>query len=100
MPRSVNIIDAPATIPGAIMFLRFYQILNRIPDATCLFIKTNVAEQLKRARGKIAACRIQNGVVVCKRHVFQPGGSNIFVERCPAAVAALETELPTQRPPE
>ena len=70
-----------------------------MPDATRLRIETDVAEQLQRARGQIAASWIENRVVIRERHVFQPGCRDIFIERSPAAIAALETKLPIERPP-
>ena len=40
---------------------------------------------------------IEDRVVIGKRHVFEPLGCDVFVECGPAAVVALETELPIKR---
>src|SRR5207302_10961662 len=99
LPRSINVIDTPSSVPRAVRFLSFDQIVNRIPDATRLRIETDVAEQLQCAGGQIAASWIENRVVIRERHIFQPRGGNIFIKRRPAAIAALEAELPAESAP-
>ena len=63
-------------------------------------IKIDVTKKLKRARGQIAARWIENRVVVGEGHVFQPRGCHVFIERGPAAILALETQLPSNCPAE
>src|SRR2546430_3991948 len=54
-----------------ICFLGLDQIMDRIADATRFRVETDVAEQFQRARGQIAASRIENRVVIRERHVFE-----------------------------
>src|SRR5204862_5980475 len=49
------------------------------------------------ACSQIAACWIENRIVVGKWHVFEPRRRHFFVKRGPAAVVTLEAELPTKR---
>src|SRR5213596_4220737 len=96
LPGSVNVIHAPASVPGTVRFLGLDQIMDRISDATRFWIESDVAEQFECARGQIAASWIENRVVVRERHVFEPRRGNVFVESGPAAVAALKAELPIE----
>ena len=57
-------------------------------------VEPDIAEELECARGQIAASRIENGVVIGERHVFQPWCGDVFVKRGPTAIVALETEQP------
>src|SRR2546430_7295384 len=72
LPRSVNVVHTPASVPRAIRFLGLDQIMNRVADAADFRIETDVAEQFERACGEIAARRIENRVVIRERHVFEP----------------------------
>ena len=60
-------------------------------------IVTDVAEQLERATGEVAASGVENRVVIGKWDILEPMLGDIPVKRRPAAVAALEGEQPVQR---
>src|SRR5437588_11582693 len=55
LPRSVNVVHTPASVPRAIRFLGLDQIMNRVADAADFGIEIDVAEQLQCPRGQIAA---------------------------------------------
>ena len=96
LPGAVDVIDAPASIPRAVLVLSVDQILDGVADGSRLRIEPNVTEQLECACGKVTACWIENRIVIGKRHVFQPWGGDILIKRSPTAIATLETELPIQ----
>ena len=56
-------------------------------------IESDVTEQLQRARGQIAAGRIENRVVIGERHVFQPRRRHILIERGPAAIVDIGNSI-------
>src|SRR6266480_7427235 len=97
LPGAINIIDAPATIPGTVMVLGVNQVLDCVTDILGTGITTNVTQQLERARGQVAAGWIENCVVIGKRHVFEPRCRHIFVECRPAAIPTLKAKLPVER---
>src|SRR4051812_47472934 len=98
LPGAVNVVHAPTAIPGAIVVLRVDQVLDRALYGRRLGIEMNVAEKFERTSGEVTARGIKNCVVVRERHVLEPGSGHILVESAPAAVFALETELPCDRP--
>ena len=77
--------------------MRVGQVTNGFADAQISAIKINVAKQLQRSCGQIAARRIKDRVVVGKWHVLQPAVDDILVKRGPAAIATLKAELPSKR---
>ena len=77
--------------------MRVGQVTNGFADAQIFAIKINVAKELQRSRGQIAAGRIEDRVMIGKRHVLEPAVDDVLVERGPAAIAALKAELPGQR---
>src|SRR5207247_10962795 len=85
------------TITCTFVLIDSYQILHAIAHAPLLGIETNVTKQLQRPCSQIAACWIENRIVVGKWHVFEPRRRHFFVKRGPAAVVTLEAELPTKR---
>src|SRR5437763_185077 len=72
LPRAVNIVHAPTTVPGSIVILRLDQVSNRLAHQALLRVKLDVAEKPQGARRQIAASRIEDGVVIGEGHVFQP----------------------------
>src|SRR5207248_10110801 len=97
LPGPVNIIHAPASVPGTVVVLRLDQVTDRLADRALFRVEIDVAKQLERACRQVAAGRVENGVVIGERHVFKPMLRDILVERRPAAVPALEAELPRDR---
>src|SRR6516164_7471609 len=59
-------------------------------------VEPDIAEKLKRTRGQIAAGRVEDRIVIGKRHVFEPWRRHVFVKSGPAAIVALETKLPSK----
>src|SRR5205823_4384241 len=59
-------------------------------------VEIDVAKQFQRSRSQIAASRIEDRVVIGKRHILQPAIDHVLVECGPAAIAALKAELPGQ----
>src|SRR5437763_1639245 len=86
LPGAVDVIDAPASIPRAVLVLSVDQILDGVADGSRLRIEPNVTEQLECACGKVTACWIENRIVIGKRHVFQPWGGDILIKRSPTAI--------------
>src|SRR5262249_55316661 len=94
LPRPVNIIYAPPSVPGAIVFLGRNQISNRLLHAGIAPIEVDVPKQFECPSREVTTGRIQNGFVMGEWHVLQPAIDHIFVEGAPAAVTTLETQLP------
>src|SRR5207244_7959315 len=90
LPRAINIIHAPSSIPLAIVFLGGDQIPNRALYARIVLVEVDVTEKLKCPRRQIAASRIQNRVVIGEGHIFKPAVNQILVESGPAAIATLK----------
>src|SRR5947199_171394 len=97
LPSTIDVIDAPASIPRPVLVLSVDQILNGVADGPGLRIEPNVTEELECACGKVAARWIENRIVIGKRHVFQPWRGDILIKCGPTAIATLETKLPIQR---
>lgn len=56
----------------------------------------DIAKKLEHACGEVAACGIEDGIVVCKRNVLEPSGVEVFVKGRPATIVALEGKEPLQ----
>src|SRR4030095_7392753 len=97
LPGAVDVIDAPPSIPRAVLVLRVDQILDSIANRLRLGIEANVTEQLERARGQGAARWVENRFVIGKRHVSQPRRCDVLIKRSPTTIPALKTKLPIQR---
>src|SRR5213080_640379 len=95
LPCAIGVIDAPTTVPRTVIFLRLDQIFESVPHRRMIRVEIDVAKKLERARGEITASWIENRIVIGERHVFRPRGRHVFVERSPATILALETELPS-----
>src|SRR5438067_12214778 len=50
LPRSVNVIHAPAAIPGAVVVLGIDEVLHRLAHGRFLAIEIDVAKKFQRAR--------------------------------------------------
>ena len=78
------------------MVLRIDQVSDCVADTPGAGIKTNVPQQLERARSQVAAGWIENCIVIGERHVFEPRCRHVFVKRSPAAIFTLEAHLPVE----
>src|SRR5439155_24177554 len=97
LPRAIGVIDAPTAVPRTVIFLGLDQIFESVSHRRMIWGEIDVAKKLERARGQITTSWIENRIVIGERHVFQPLGCHVFVERSPATILALETELPSNR---
>src|SRR5437660_3360707 len=97
LPCAIGVIDAPTTVPRTVIFLGLDQIFESVSHRRMIRVEIDVAKKLERARGQITTSWIENRIVIGERHVFQPLGCHVFVERSPATIFALETELPSNR---
>lgn len=94
MPGAVDVIDAPATVPGAIGFLLVAEVLEGFGDLGVIGGVVFVAEELEDARGDIGAFGVEHGVMVGEGDFFEDVLGAVFIEGGPAAVFALEAEHP------
>src|SRR6266699_6710518 len=99
LPRAIRVIDAPPAVPRTVIFLRLDQKLESSSHRQMIPVEIDVAKKLERASGQIAASWIENRIVISERHVFEPRRRHVFVERGPAAIVALKTELPIKGAP-
>ncbi len=94
LPGSVDVIDAPAAVPGSVGFLLVTEVLEGFGDLGVVGGEVFVAEELEDARGDIGAFGVEHGVVVGEGDFFQDIFGAVFIEGGPAAVFALEAEHP------
>jgi hypothetical protein len=94
LPGAVDVIDAPATVPGAVTFLLGADIIDGFLELGIMERPVFVAEQFEDAGGDIGAFGIEHGVVVGEGDFFEDIFSAVFIEGAPSAVAALERHHP------
>src|SRR5436309_16080358 len=67
LPRAITVIYAPAAVPGTVVLLRLNQIIQGALHGGMIPVDADIAKQLKRPRGQIAAGRGENRNVVGNR---------------------------------
>ena len=98
LPRAINIIHTPPSVPRAIVLLLFLEITQSGLDLGMIDAPALVTEQFKNSRRDVGALGIKHGVVIGERHLFENALGAILVERRPAAVPALKGHHPFHRP--
>src|SRR5690242_4954418 len=91
---SVEMVDAPASEPGAVRFLLGEQPL----EAALLRVVVTVlvAEGLERMSGDIRTRLVRDLAEVAERDAVEPHRLVVDVERAPAAVARLHADEPVE----
>src|SRR5207247_5707371 len=95
---AIQVIYAPAAGPAAVGRLRATDEVDRPPRLRVVGVIAVVAERFEHAGGDVRAARVEHGVVVGERDVFEDLAIDVAVESRPAPVAVLHGAEPGQAP--
>src|SRR5439155_2852553 len=95
-PRAVDVVHAPAAVPGAVRLLRVAEEVDGALGRLEVLAVAERAEELEPASGQILRRRVEQGAVVGERDVVQIDAVVVGVERAPAPVGALHPEKPAE----
>ena len=94
LPCAIDVVDAPAAEPAAILVLRLLDEVDGFADGGVGGGDAAVAEAFEDAAGDVGAGGILDGVVVGEGDVFEDGAVAGAVEGGPAAIIILHGEEP------